>query len=79
MLISNDKNIEEGMQLIKKALDISPDNYFYLWIQGLGYYKQGKYEEAISNLNLARDSIIGWNHDINKQLQEAKKALASQN
>jgi tetratricopeptide (TPR) repeat protein len=77
-LIRYDRNVDEGMKLIKRALEILPGNGTFLFTQGRGYFKQGKFEEAYSILNVARDSILTWNADLNKQILDAKNALANQ-
>jgi tetratricopeptide (TPR) repeat protein len=77
-LIRHDRNIDEGMKLIKRALEILPGRGGFLMTQGRGYYKQGKFEEAYSTLNVAKDSILTWQADLNKQIQDAKNALDNQ-
>jgi TolB-like protein len=78
-LINNDINVDEGMEIVKKGLDIRPDNPLLLWAKGRGLYKQGNYEEAVQLLSKVWEEWSGF--DINKynQLQEAKQALANQN
>ena len=46
-LIDNDRKINEGLELIDKALELKPD-YNYLDAKGWGLYKQGKYQEALN-------------------------------
>jgi tetratricopeptide (TPR) repeat protein len=77
-LIRYDRNIDEGMKLIKRALEILPGRGSFLMTQGSGYYKQGKFKEAYSILNVAKDSILTWNAELNKQILDAKKALDNQ-
>lgn len=38
-LIYNDRNINEGLELVNKALELGPDNYEYLDTKGWGLYK----------------------------------------
>ena len=40
-LIENDRNIDEGIELINMALEFKPDNYVYLDTKGWGLYKKG--------------------------------------
>ena len=47
LLIDHDINVDEGMELLQRALEINPNNGGYIHIQGWGYYKQGKYEKAL--------------------------------
>ncbi|HEY5122635.1 MAG TPA: hypothetical protein VIK14_02755 [Ignavibacteria bacterium] len=78
LLIYYNKNIDEGMKLINRALELSPGNPAFLHTQGLGYYKQGKYEEALSRLEVVKDSSLAINLDLDQQIQEVKNALANQ-
>jgi TolB-like protein/Tfp pilus assembly protein PilF len=78
LLIDYDINVNEGMELVQKGLTIQPDNSFLLWCKGLGYYKQGKYEEAIQFL-IRAEEIIGLYSELCKDLHEAEQALANQN
>ncbi len=41
-LIDKNRNINEGLELIDKALNLSPDNYHYLHTKGWGLYKLGQ-------------------------------------
>ncbi len=75
-LIKYDRGIDEGIHLLDKALKISPDNGFYLWNKGLGYYKQGNYQEA---LNLLQQAKNGWREirfDLDKDIQTVKDAIS---
>jgi len=80
-LIDKDRNINEGLTLIEKALSLSPDNYDYLDTQGWGLYKLGKYREASEILqkswDLRRQDAI-YDQDVYFHLEAAKKAVASQ-
>ncbi len=78
-LINNDINIDEGMELINKALEALPEEELYLQVKGWGCYKQGKYEEAVQLLSKASEQDLYFVIDRYNQLQEAKKALANQN
>lgn len=50
LLIDKDRNIDEGMTLIYKALESAPENYLYLDTKAWGLYKQGKFAEALDLL-----------------------------
>ena len=43
-LIDKDRNVNEGLELVDRALKLSPDNYNFLHTKGWGLYKQGKYQ-----------------------------------
>ena len=77
-LIDNDRNIEEGLELIDKALELSPEEYYMLDTKGWGLYKQGRYDEALEFLNKSWDSSPFYNHETFLHLEAAKKAVASQ-
>jgi tetratricopeptide (TPR) repeat protein len=77
-LILTDRNINEGMDLVQKALTKYPDNYVYLHAKGWGLYKQGKYQEALDTLQKSWDlrrKYDGYDHREFLHLQEAKKAV----
>jgi tetratricopeptide (TPR) repeat protein len=80
-LIDKDRNINEGLELIKKPLDLNPENYEYLDTEGWGLYKQGKYQEAYSNLQKSWDLRMKYdiyNYEAYLHLEAAKKAVANQ-
>jgi tetratricopeptide (TPR) repeat protein len=80
-LIDKDRNANEGLELVEKALKIKPDNYSYLHSRGWGLYKLGNYLEALDILqkswDLRRRNAI-YNHEAFLHLEAAKKAVASQ-
>ena len=80
-LIDNDRNVDEGMKLVDKALELSPDNYLFLDTQGWGLYKQGKYDKALEIIqkswDLRREKAV-YDHTAYLRLEEVKKAVASQ-
>ena len=79
-LIDNDRNINEGLTLIEKALKLRPDQKWYLLdCKGWGLYKQGKYEEALLILEECWDLRVFYQHKVYLHIQEAKKAIANQN
>jgi len=81
-LIDNDRNIEEGLGLIEKALTLRPDNFRLLDSKGWGLYKKGKYREALDiiqrswNLRLQNSR---YNHASYLRLEKVKMAAARQN
>jgi len=79
-LIDNDRNINEGLDLIDKALKLRPDLQWYLAdCKGWGLYKQGKYDKALKILEKCWDSRVYYRHLIYLHLEAAKKAVAGQN
>jgi len=77
-LINNNINVDEGMELVQKGLEIQQDNSLLLWCKGLGYYKQGRYEEAVQLLRKINE-LPGFISILCQQLKEAEQALANQN
>jgi len=81
LLIEKDRNIDEGLNLGEKALELNPDNYDFLDTKGWGLYKQSKYGEALEILqrswNLRREKAI-YNHLAYLHLEAAKKAIIGQ-
>ena len=75
----NERNISEGLDIIDKALALSPDNYMYLDTKGWGLYKQGKYEEALEFLEKS-DSITKPRYRyLNKShIEEVEKTIVAQ-
>ena len=80
-LIDKDRNVREGMELVDKALELSPDNFDYLHTKGWGLNKQGKYKESFEILqkswDIRREKAV-YNHEAFLHLEAAKKAVASQ-
>jgi Tfp pilus assembly protein PilF/TolB-like protein len=80
-LIDKDRNIIEGMTIVDKALEKSPENYKSLHVKGWGLYKQGKYQEALEVLQKSWDLRMKnaiYNHEAFLHLEAAKKAFAGQ-
>ncbi|MCX6259545.1 MAG: tetratricopeptide repeat protein [Bacteroidia bacterium] len=77
-LIDKDRNINEGLELIDKALELSPDKYYMLDTKGWGLYKQGRYKEALEFLQKSWDSNPFYSHEAYLHLEAAKKGVAGQ-
>jgi len=77
-LINRDRNINEGLELIDKALSLRPDSYNYLHHKGWGLFKLGKYQEALEILqkswDLRKEKAV-YNHEAWLHLEAAKKAV----
>jgi TolB-like protein/Tfp pilus assembly protein PilF len=80
-LIDKDRNINQGLVLVDKALALSPDKYSYLDCKGWGLFKLGKYQEALDILqkswDLRRQNAV-YDHEAYIHLEKAKKAVARQ-
>jgi tetratricopeptide (TPR) repeat protein len=79
MLIDHDIDLNEGLKLIDRALEIDSADYSCLDTKGWGLYKQEKYDEALKILQKAWDLRPIYDHDVYMHIQEAEKAIASQN
>jgi tetratricopeptide (TPR) repeat protein len=80
-LVDKDRNVNEGLKIVNKALKLSPYNFNYLHTKGWGLYKQSKYQEALEILQKSWDLRMEqavYNHDAYLHLEEAKKAVAGQ-
>ncbi len=80
LLIEKELNVDEGMELIEKALEQRPDNSYFLHSKGLGLYKQGKYQDALAILQKSWDLRMEhgrYSHEIFQNLEKAKKAVAN--
>jgi Tfp pilus assembly protein PilF len=77
-LIENDRNIDEGLILGDKALELNPDNFLYYESKGWGLFKQGKYEDALVSLEKADSLKPLYTHSIYLHLEEVKKAIDKQ-
>jgi tetratricopeptide (TPR) repeat protein len=80
-LIDKERNINEGMELINKALEFSPDQFNYLHTKGWGLYKQGKFDTALLTLQKSWDLRMKeaiYDHEAFIHLEEAKKTVAGQ-
>jgi tetratricopeptide (TPR) repeat protein len=77
-LINNNRNFDEGLELVNNALKLSPDNFSYLHTKGLGLFKQGKYKEALEILQKSWDLKPIYDHEAFLHLEAAKKAVANQ-
>ena len=75
-LIDNGKDINEALELIEKAIELSSDDYLYLDTKGWGLYKQGNYTEALELLQEAWDLKPVYDHEVYLHLEASKKAVA---
>jgi len=78
-LIDADRNINEGLELVNKALQLKPDDYIYLDTKGWGLYKQGKYEDAKIILDKSWEvNTSAFDDVLYSHIEEVKKAIAVQ-
>jgi tetratricopeptide (TPR) repeat protein len=82
-MIDQERNINEGLELIDKTLELSKGEYQWIFLdcKGWGLYKQGKYGEALDILQKSWDlrrSKAQYSHQAYLHLEAAKKAVANQ-
>jgi tetratricopeptide (TPR) repeat protein len=78
-LVDKDQNVEEGLKLIDKALELRPDlQWIFLDGKGWGLYKQGNYAKSLELLEKCRDLSLYYRYDVYLHLEAAKKAFAGQ-
>ncbi len=82
MWVEHNMHLEEAEDMIKKALDLDPNNGAYLDSLGWLNYRKGKYEEALGNLQRAlssinRDDPVVFEHlgDVYAKLSRVPQAL----
>jgi tetratricopeptide (TPR) repeat protein len=60
------QNLTEAVQLIKRALDLDPQNGYFVDSLGWVYYQQGRYAEALNELqravSLAKEDPVILDH-----------------
>jgi Flp pilus assembly protein TadD len=53
MFAERGQNLEEAVTLIKKALELEPENGYFIDSLGWAYYQQGRYPDALRELKRA--------------------------
>ena len=60
------QNLDEAIQLISKALELEPENGYFIDSLGWAYYQQGRYPEALRELKRAveraKDDPVIFDH-----------------
>lgn len=84
MYAERGENLEEAEKLVRRALELKPDDGYYLDSLGWIQYQMGKVDEALVTLNAALkqtpDEGVVWEHvaEVNEKkgrIEEAKKAF----
>lgn len=78
-LIDHGRNINEGIELIDRALKLKPEHYNFLDYKGWGLFKQGKNKEALALLEKADSLKPIYNYRLHYHLEEVKKGVAIHN
>lgn len=76
VLIMNALRINEGMDLMEKAIKADPNNPVYIHQMGYAYYIKGDYEDAISNLYAARDLYQEYSYELDNHIRLVEEAIA---
>ena len=76
--IDNDGETYEGIQLINKAIELSPENYSFYDCKGWGLYKLGRKKEALEFLERSWELKPVYNHKIYLHLEEVIKAVSEE-
>lgn len=77
-LIDKEINIEEGIALSDKILELLPEYWPSLDAKGWGLYKLGKHDEALKLLKDSWDLKPAYSHTGYLHIQEVEKAVANQ-
>jgi tetratricopeptide (TPR) repeat protein/TolB-like protein len=75
-MFDKNRNLNEGMELIEKALEVSPDTPDYLDTKGYGLYKMGRNEEALALFEKSWNKLM--RHVYYYHIELAKRAIAEQ-
>lgn len=80
MLIEHDQGMEEGMEIVSRALQMETSSYYlpeyFQYLRGLGLYKRGKYEEAYETLKAVDKEVLGYNHKYGNALNAVEQAIS---
>jgi tetratricopeptide (TPR) repeat protein len=82
-LVERGKNLEEALQMVRRAVAAEPRNGYYLDSLGWAYFKLGRFQEAERALldagELEKKSATIWEHigDIESQLGRTKDAQSA--
>jgi len=76
LLIENERNINEGLKLIDRALKSKPDDYLLIDTKGWGFHKLGKNKEALELLEKSDSLKPMYDHILFLHIQKVKKVIA---
>ena len=78
VLIQNALRIDEGMTLMREAIESDPDNAAFIHQLGYGFFVKGEYETALDNLYNARELYQEYSYELDNHIRMVEEALASQ-
>jgi len=73
LLISNNINVDEGMDYVDRALKIDPDNPGFLYTKGIGHLRKREFDLANRVLEKAEKKSPTYNHRIHRLIKDAKR------
>jgi len=82
--VADSIDIEQGMEYLNRAMELSKVAYSpsgHPWVLiglGVGYYRQGKLEEAHQILKQAEQEATEYRHRLHRYIQEVEEAMANQ-
>lgn len=77
ILIRSGININEGLELALKGLELVPDHLDFLWMKGLAFHKLGNHEEALIILKEVFEKWTGYSNELDYDIKKVEKAVAS--
>jgi tetratricopeptide (TPR) repeat protein len=79
VLIESGRNIEEGLALAGKGLELYPDDPELLLWKGVALYRTGQHEMALASLSRSNEIAFGYNKLLKDYILKVERALARQN
>jgi tetratricopeptide (TPR) repeat protein len=76
ILIDNNINVDKGLEAIDRAIELNPGNGNYLDTKGWGFYRKGKYDEALVLLEKANQMVPSF--DVRMHIDSVKAAMMKQ-
>jgi tetratricopeptide (TPR) repeat protein len=76
-LIDEEIQVDEGLEILDRLLETSPEHWALLSYKGWGLYKKGNLEEGLELLRTGWEKKPIYNHLYYLHLQEAEEAAAS--
>jgi tetratricopeptide (TPR) repeat protein len=75
LMIDNDRNVEEGIGYVKRALAIEPDSPYYLDSLAWGYYKQNRCEKAYELMKQVEAKLGREDIEVRTHIEAIEKCL----
>jgi len=72
--IDRDENLDEAVAMVRRAVRLDPDNGAYVDSLGWGYFRQGRFPDAVSLLERA-DRLVRGDPTVLEHLGDARRAV----